>query len=199
MVVTSSARLRYVSIPPRKMRLVAGMVKGLPVQKALDILNFTPRIAARHLAKTVKSAAANALSTEGTDVVKAEDLRVKNIIVETAPTAKRIRFQSMGRVYRYRKRYCHLTVTLQGETEEAAQSVRRAKKKSSDAAERTKVSPETDKTEKQAARTTKKAKKAAAKATDKQKKAEAAEAKTKKSTAGKATGAAKKAKKDDGE
>ena len=117
MIVTSTARLRYVSIPPRKMRLVADMVKGMPVQKALDVLNFTPRIAAKHIAQTVKSAAANALSIEGTDVLKAEDLRIKNITVDAAPTAKRIRFQSMGRVYRYKKRFCHLTVLLQGESE----------------------------------------------------------------------------------
>jgi large subunit ribosomal protein L22 len=117
MIITSTARLRYVSIPPRKMRLVADMVKGMPVQKALDVLNFTPKIAAKHIAKTVKSAAANALSTEGTDVVKAEDLRIKNIMVDAAPTAKRIRFQSMGRVYRYKKRFCHLTVLLQGEAD----------------------------------------------------------------------------------
>lgn len=117
MIFTSTARLRYVSIPPRKMRLVADMVKGMPVQKALDVLNFTPKIAAKHIARTVKSAAANALSIEGTDVLKAEDLSIKNILVDAAPTAKRIRFQSMGRVYRYKKRFCHLTVLLEGETE----------------------------------------------------------------------------------
>ena len=117
MIFTSTARLRYVSIPPRKMRLVADMVKGMPVQKALDVLNFTPKIAAKHIAKTVKSAAANALSIEGSDVLRAEDLSIKNILVDAAPTAKRIRFQSMGRVYRYKKRFCHLTVLLQGESE----------------------------------------------------------------------------------
>lgn len=115
MLVKSIARLKYVSIPPRKMRLVAQMVKGMPVEKALNILNFTPRIAAHHLAKTVKSAAANALSTEGTDHLKPEDLVVDNIIVDEAPTAKRIRFQSMGRVFRYRKRFCHLTVNVSGD------------------------------------------------------------------------------------
>lgn len=135
MIVTSTARLRYVSIPPRKMRLVANMVKGMPVQKALDVLNFTPKIAAKHLARTVKSAAANALSIEGTDVLKAEDLSIKNILVDAAPTAKRIRFQSMGRVYRYKKRFCHLTVLLQGESETtpvASKPKKKAKAKSKD-------------------------------------------------------------------
>lgn len=112
MAVTTTARLRYVSIPPRKMRVVARLVQGMPIQKALDALNFMPRVAAHHVAKTLKSAAANALSLEGTAHLKPEDLMVKTIFVDDAPTAKRIRFQSMGRVFRYRKRYCHLTVVL---------------------------------------------------------------------------------------
>ncbi len=113
MAFQAKARLMYVSIPPRKMRLVASLVKGLPVEKAVNILNFTPRIAAHHLAKTLKSAVANALSTEGTDHLRPEDLLVKNIVVDEAPTQKRIRFQSMGRVFRYRKRFSHLTVIVE--------------------------------------------------------------------------------------
>ncbi len=117
MIVRAVARLRFASIPARKMRLVGDTVKGLPVEKALDILNFTPRIAARHIAKTLKSAAANALSLQGTDHLRPEALTVKNVMVDEAPTAKRIRFQSMGRVFRVRKRYCHLTIELVGETD----------------------------------------------------------------------------------
>ncbi len=113
MAVQTSARLKYVSIPPRKMRLVARLVKGMPIQKALDVLNFTPRVAAHHIAKTLKSAAANALSIEGTAHLKPEDLMVKNIFVDAAPMVKRIRFQSMGRVFRYRKRSSHLTIILE--------------------------------------------------------------------------------------
>ena len=117
MLVQASARLRYVSIPPKKMRLVANAVKGLPVEKALNILNFTPKIAGYHIAKTLKSAVANALSLEGTDHLKPENLVIKKIAVDPAPTAKRVRFQSMGRAFRIRKRYCHLTVVLEGETD----------------------------------------------------------------------------------
>jgi len=113
MSVTTTARLRHCSIPPRKMRLVANLVRGLPIQKALDVLNFTKRAAAFHIAKTLKSAAANAFSMVGTDHVKPEDLYVKSITVDPAPSAKRIRFQSMGRVFRYRKRHSHLTVVLE--------------------------------------------------------------------------------------
>ncbi len=117
MIVRAVAKLRFASIPVRKMRLVSDTVKGLPVEKALNILNFTERVAARHIAKTLKSAAANALSLQGTDHLRPEALTVKNITVDEAPTAKRIRFQSMGRVFRIRKRYCHLTVEVTGVTD----------------------------------------------------------------------------------
>ncbi|MDF1544297.1 MAG: 50S ribosomal protein L22 [bacterium] len=129
MLVKSFARLRYLSIPPRKMRLVADMVKDMPVEKALDVLQFTPKIAARHLAKTLQSAASNALSREGTDHLKPEDLLIDTIVVDAAPTAKRIRFQSMGRVFRYRKRFCHLTVNIKGEMDTSAEVSTKAKAK----------------------------------------------------------------------
>lgn len=117
---TPTAKLRFISIPPRKMRLVADMVKGMPIEKAIDTLNFTPRIAAHHLAKTLKSAATNLLSEEGTDHLHPEDLVVKNITVDPAPTAKRIQFQSMGRVFRIKKRFCHVSIWL--DTSEAAEA-----------------------------------------------------------------------------
>jgi large subunit ribosomal protein L22 len=114
MIVTSKARLRFSSIPHRKMRIVADLVKGMPVEKALDTLTFTRRAAAYHIAKVIRSAAANALSKEGTERLHPEDLKVKTISVDQAPSMKRIRFQSMGRVFRYRKRHSHLTVVVEG-------------------------------------------------------------------------------------
>jgi len=110
------------------MRQVAGLVKGKPVEEALNILNFTSKAAAHHLAKTLKSAAANAISGVGTAKLKAEDLLVSNIMVDQAPTAKRVRFQSMGRVFRLRKRFCHLTVFVEGEPEKETPKPTRLKK-----------------------------------------------------------------------
>jgi len=111
------ARLKYLRMSPRKMRRVAQLVKGKPVEEALQILEYTPKRAAHHLAKTVKSAAANAISSVGTGKLQAEDLQITNIMVDSAPTAKRIQFRAMGRVYRIRKRFCHLTVEVEGEPE----------------------------------------------------------------------------------
>ena len=176
MIVKSSARLRFVSIPPRKMRYVGDAVKGLPVEEALNKLNFTPRIAARHIAKTLKSAAANALSLEGTDHLRPEALVVKNIIVDAAPAAKRIRFQSMGRVFRIKKRYCHLTVHLEGQTDAPPVKTGATKSKA-----------KVEKGAEETAKSTKKAKSAKASGAKSKAKATA----KKKSTAGKKKVAAK--------
>jgi len=162
MHVEATARLKYVSIPPRKMRLVTEMVKDMPVEEALNVLNFTPKIAARHVAKTLKSAAANALSQEGTDHLKPESLMIKNITVDEAPTAKRIRFESMGRVYRIRKRHSHLTIVVGGETDRPETTRKRRTKAEGD-------SEEAAPAKKQTAKKKTAAKKAAAKKTTKKK------------------------------
>lgn len=137
MLVQATARLKFLSIPPRKMRIVADLVKGQPVEKALGILNFTPRIAAFHLAKTLKSAVANALSVEGTDHLHPEDLMIKEIYVDEAPSHKRIRFQSMGRVFRIRKRHCHLTVKVEANVDLDARKQAALKGRGKKAAEET--------------------------------------------------------------
>jgi large subunit ribosomal protein L22 len=126
------ARVKYLKVSPKKMRLVADLVKDKPVEDALNILNFTPRMAAHHLAKIVKAAASNAIASVGTAKLKAEDLRVTKIMVDSAPTAKRVRFQSMGRVYRLRKRYCHLMVEVEGEPEPDKPKTRTKKKVADD-------------------------------------------------------------------
>ena len=189
MATQATARLKYISIPPRKMRLVADMVKGMPVEKALNILNFSPRIAAHHLAKTLKSAAANALSLEGTDNLRPEDLWIKSIVVDDAPTQKRIRFQSMGRIYRYRKRFSHLTVILEERPEpvkrKAVPSGKAKAAKADEGAPAKKTA--TRKTAKKTAAKKTTAKKAAAKKTAAKKKTETG------ATAKKGTGRTKKA------
>ncbi len=128
MMMQAKARIKYLRMSPKKVRHVARLVKGKPVQQALDILNFLPKAAARPLAKTLKSAAANAISSVGTARLKAEDLSIASIMVDAAPTMKRIRFQSMGRIFRVRKRMCHVTIEVQGEPQkEETRASRRAK------------------------------------------------------------------------
>ena len=103
---------RFVRMSPRKLRRVAELIKGEPVHKALNILEFTPKSAGRALFKTVKSAASNAIASEGSAKVKVENLYISKIIIDGGPVWKRIRPVSMGRAYVIRKRTSHIGVTL---------------------------------------------------------------------------------------
>lgn len=103
---------RYVRMSPRKIRRVADLIKGEPVDRALSILLLTPKAASKALYKTLKSAASNAIASEGSAKVKVENLFVKDIKIDGGPTWKRIRPTGMGRAYMVRKRTAHIGITL---------------------------------------------------------------------------------------
>ncbi|MDP9325879.1 MAG: 50S ribosomal protein L22 [Candidatus Dormibacteraeota bacterium] len=106
------AKARYMRIPPRKARLVANTVIGMPVKDALVVLQFTPRAAAKEVAKVVKSAAANASNNFSQD----EDaLIVKAIIVNEGPTIKRGRPRARGMYFSIFKRTSHITAIVDTE------------------------------------------------------------------------------------
>ena len=113
---------------PRKVRRVVSLIRGKSVEEALTILKFTNKAAAGPLAKTIQSATANALAVEGTSKLKAEDLAITTIQVDEGPRAKRIRFRAMGRVYRYKKPFSHVTVVVEGTPREEAPKKRAARK-----------------------------------------------------------------------
>ncbi|MEE9441298.1 MAG: 50S ribosomal protein L22 [candidate division Zixibacteria bacterium] len=125
----AKARLRYLMMSPRKIRRVVELIKGKSVEDALTILRFTNKAAAGPLSKTIQSATANALAIEGTSHLKVEDLSIASINVDEGPQAKRIRFRAMGRVYRYKKRFTHLTVVVEGEPTEEVKTKRTLGKK----------------------------------------------------------------------
>jgi len=160
----ATARLKYLMMSPRKVRRVVSLIKGKSVQEALNILKFTNKAAASPLAKTIQSATANALAVEGTSHLKAEDLSIVSIRVDEGPRAKRIRFRAMGRVFRYKKRFAHLTVVVEGEPkEESSAKKRRAVKK----AEKAVVEPDIEQTQTEETTASKKTgRKAAPKAGD---------------------------------
>jgi large subunit ribosomal protein L22 len=173
---------------PRKVRRVIPLVKGKSVDEALTILRFLNKAAAGPLAKTIQSATANALSEEGTSRLKAEDLSVTQIRVDEGPRAKRIRFRAMGRVYRYKKRFAHLTVVVEGEPEEEPQTKKRSPRKAAKKTEEKEAAPKktTRKpaAKKAAKKTTARKKPAARKSTAKK---EAGDKPAKKTAAKKAT------------
>jgi ribosomal protein L22 len=104
-----NARASYVRIAPRKARLVANQVRGLPIEEARTLLRFSPRGAARDIAKLIDSAAANA---ENNHDLIADDLLVKQITVDEGPTLRRYRPRALGRATRINKRTSHIKVAL---------------------------------------------------------------------------------------
>lgn len=127
------AKARYMRIPPRKARLVANTVIGMPVKDALVVLQFTHKAAAKEVAKVVKSAAANASNNFSQD----EDaLIVKSIIVNEGPTIKRGRPRARGMYFSIFKRTCHITAVVDTEVPVVRPSRRRKPAEAADAVEK---------------------------------------------------------------
>ena len=105
---------RYLGVSSQKTRLVVDQVRGKLVGEALTTLHYSPKRVARDLEKLVKSAVANAehLAEKRGDNVDVDRLRIARARVDDAPSLKRIRHQSMGRVFRVIKRACHVTIDL---------------------------------------------------------------------------------------
>ena len=109
-VVRASAR--YVRTAPRKARLVADQVRGLQIDKARALLQFSPRSAARDIQKLIDSAASNA---ENNHELVADDMRIAEITVDEGPTLRRYRPRALGRATRINKRTSHISVALSPE------------------------------------------------------------------------------------
>jgi large subunit ribosomal protein L22 len=100
---------RGVRISPKKVRPVLDLVRGERVQRALAILEYMPHKAAREIARTIKSAAANA---ENNFDMEPADLVVKTIFADEGPALKRFMPRARGSVNRIRKRTSHITVIV---------------------------------------------------------------------------------------
>ena len=112
--VTAVAKLNDAPTSPRKMRLVADTVRGVEVNRALDLLKFSKREAAGRLAVLLKSAIANweAQNPENSKELDNGNVIVKTIMVDPGRTLKRIRPCPQGRAGRIRKRSNHVTIVL---------------------------------------------------------------------------------------
>ena len=110
----TAAKLKFARISPQKCRLIADQVRGLPVEKALDILKFSQKKAATIVGKVLESAIANAEHNEGADI---DELAITQIYIDAGPTMKRIRPRAKGRANRIIKRTSHITLMVgDGET-----------------------------------------------------------------------------------
>lgn len=106
------ATLRNVPTSPRKMRLVTDMIKGVEVNKALDMLRYSQKEASRRVEKLLLSAIANwQAKNEGARIEDAK-LIVKQAYVDQSRTLKRIQPAPQGRAHRIRKRSNHVTIVL---------------------------------------------------------------------------------------
>jgi large subunit ribosomal protein L22 len=103
------AKLNDVPTSPRKMRLVADMIRGMEVNKALSVLKFSSKEASGRLEKLLKSAVAN-WETKTEQKADNANLYVSNIAVDSATMLKRLRTAPQGRGYRIRKRSNHVTI-----------------------------------------------------------------------------------------
>lgn len=111
-IVTIKAGVTGLRVSPRKVGLVASLVRGRTIEDALVILEHTPKRAALPLAKLLKSAKANA--TNNHSLVESS-LRITQLQVTAGPRLKRFNPAAMGRALPYQKRSSHIVVELSGE------------------------------------------------------------------------------------
>ena len=107
----TQAILRGVRLSAQKGRLVADMIRGQPVEKALNILMFSPKKASKIVQKVLESAIANAEHNDGADV---DELRVAAVMVDEGPVLKRFHARAKGRGAQILKRTSHITVQVAG-------------------------------------------------------------------------------------
>ena len=106
------AKHKNAPISAQKVRLVADLIRGLEVDKALDILNFSPKKAARLIKKVLDSAIANAEHNAGADV---DELKIESIYVDEANRLKRWHARAKGKGDRIIKRTCHINIVVSDE------------------------------------------------------------------------------------
>jgi len=105
----ATAILRTVRLSPQKGRLIADMIRGLPVERALEILQFNTRRSAKRVKKVLESAIANAEHNDGADI---DTLRITRIYVEKGVVLKRFTARAKGLGNRITKPTCHFFVTV---------------------------------------------------------------------------------------
>lgn len=103
------ARLSYARMSAQKARLVIDQIRNHPVERALNVLEFSNKKAAAIVKKVLNSAIANAENNQGADI---DDLYVSAAFVDEGPTMKRFRARARGRGNRILKRMCHITVEV---------------------------------------------------------------------------------------
>jgi len=105
----TTATLKGVRLSAQKGRIVADAIRGLPVDRALNVLAFSPKKGARIIKKVLESAIANAEHNEGADV---DELKVRTIYVDKASTLRRFTARAKGRGNQIGKQTCHIRIVV---------------------------------------------------------------------------------------
>ena len=113
---SATAKLRNLRMSPRKVRLIAGLIRGRKVTDALVQLQFSPKAAARPVKKLLDSAIANAMHNHSLNM---DSLVVKEIRVDEGKTLYRWMPRALGRATPLRKRMSHISLTIEGEIDES--------------------------------------------------------------------------------
>jgi large subunit ribosomal protein L22 len=108
-LMETTAKLNGVRLSPQKGRLVADQIRGLQVEKALNLLTFSPKKGAVIIRKVLESAIANAEHNDGADI---DELKITRIYVEKGPVLKRFSARAKGRGVRVLKHSCHIHLTV---------------------------------------------------------------------------------------
>ena len=122
----TQAKLRHLRISPRKVRLVADLIRGLDTGVAQHRLKFTPKRSSAHLLKLLNSAVANA---EHNFKLEPTNLKIDSIMVDQGPTLKRWRARAFGRANQIQKKTSHITIVLGEKVEGLKAEVKKSKKK----------------------------------------------------------------------
>ncbi|RTK98183.1 MAG: 50S ribosomal protein L22 [Proteobacteria bacterium] len=103
------AQAKNIRVSAQKARLVADLVRGMPVARALNVLTFSPKKSAGIVKKALESAIANAEHNQGADI---DALKVKEIFVDKGPSLKRFTARAKGRGSKIEKQTCHINVVV---------------------------------------------------------------------------------------
>jgi large subunit ribosomal protein L22 len=107
--MNTTAKVKGVRLSAQKGRLVADQIRGLPVDRALNLLSFSPKKGAVIIKKGLESAIANAEHNEGADI---DELKVTTIFVDKGESMVRSSARAKGRGNRIEKQTCHITITV---------------------------------------------------------------------------------------
>ncbi len=111
-MVAVAAKLKQTRLSAQKCRLVCDLIRGLPVDRALNVLKFSNKKAAAVVKKVLESAIANAEHNAGADI---DELKVQTIFADQGPAFSRIHARAKGRATRVTKPTCHITVVVSDE------------------------------------------------------------------------------------